>query len=521
MMVRSFLATLALLASLVTAQAATLLPNGKQTFVNANGAPLAGGSVTFYIPGTTTLKTTWKDSAQTIQNTNPVALDIAGTAIIYGSGCYRQIVKDSGGNTIWDQPTCDTASTALIWAGRSGGTANSQTLTASNFSSQDGQTIGFIASATNTGAEGLIVNGGSPINVLKDTSTGSFSLSGGEIFSGNVITVTYDATRGAFHLANNPVIGAQPKATLASSGTTDLGGAASHYIQIDGTSTITSFGSSASTSFPLYTLLFSNTATLASSANLRVPSNQDIVTANGDSALAAYQGSGVWIVLSYSRSNGGVVNPLTPVNFSATCPMTTPVSASGLKPNYMEIELWGGGGGGGGNGNDGSNGGTTTFDTITANGGAGGVHSVNAFGVDGGQGGGGGTGGVGAVWFRGNGEHGQGSPATEGAGGVGASVGIGGAGGRSSFPSSTAGSSSPANTSARTTGQYGGGGAGYTGVSTSIAASSGGGGGEYVRAIYHTPLADSYSCTIGAGGTGGTSAGNGGAGGILIHAFWN
>src|SRR4051812_21778981 len=121
---RTFCAILALLGSLVTANAATLLPNGKQTFIDQNGAPLAGGTVTFYIPGTTTLKTTWQDSAQTIANTNPITLGIDGTAIIYGSGCYRQIVKGSTGNTIWDQPTCDISSTSLIWGGHSSGTAN-------------------------------------------------------------------------------------------------------------------------------------------------------------------------------------------------------------------------------------------------------------------------------------------------------------------------------------------------------------------------------------------------------------
>lgn len=82
---------------------ATLLPTGKQQFLDANGNPLAGGSVYFYVPGTTTPKDTWQDSAQTILNTNPVILDARGQAVIYGTGSYRQIVKDSTGNLIWDQ----------------------------------------------------------------------------------------------------------------------------------------------------------------------------------------------------------------------------------------------------------------------------------------------------------------------------------------------------------------------------------------------------------------------------------
>jgi hypothetical protein len=86
---------------------AFLLPNAKQTFTDGNGVPLAGGSVNFYIPATTTFKQTWKDPLQTIPNTNPVILDGNGSAIIYGLGQYRQQVFDALGNLQWDQLTSD------------------------------------------------------------------------------------------------------------------------------------------------------------------------------------------------------------------------------------------------------------------------------------------------------------------------------------------------------------------------------------------------------------------------------
>lgn len=81
------------------------IPNGRATFSDVNGIPLVGGSVYFYYPGTTTLKTTWTNATQTIANTNPVILDQLGSAVIFGSGEYRQIVKDSTGATIWDNVT--------------------------------------------------------------------------------------------------------------------------------------------------------------------------------------------------------------------------------------------------------------------------------------------------------------------------------------------------------------------------------------------------------------------------------
>lgn len=87
------------------AQNAAILPPAKTTFVDQNGKPLTAGTVDFYIPGTSTRKTTWQDSAATIANTNPVVLDSAGRALILGNGAYRQVVKDRNDNIIWDQVT--------------------------------------------------------------------------------------------------------------------------------------------------------------------------------------------------------------------------------------------------------------------------------------------------------------------------------------------------------------------------------------------------------------------------------
>lgn len=78
--------------------------------INSN---LAGGSVAHYVPNTLTFKQTWKNSTQTTPNTNPLALDANGCAVIYGVGSYRQIVKDSNGNTVWDQLTTAPASSAV------------------------------------------------------------------------------------------------------------------------------------------------------------------------------------------------------------------------------------------------------------------------------------------------------------------------------------------------------------------------------------------------------------------------
>src|SRR5258708_404925 len=99
------------------AQTASILPPAKTSFFDSNGNPITAGTIDFYIPSTTTRKTTWQDAAETVPNTNPVVLDSAGRALILGSGSYRQVVKDKLGNLIWDQVTSSTGS------GTSGSTA--------------------------------------------------------------------------------------------------------------------------------------------------------------------------------------------------------------------------------------------------------------------------------------------------------------------------------------------------------------------------------------------------------------
>lgn len=82
---------------------AVQLPNGFTQFLDSNGSPIVNGTVAFYVPGTTTPKTTWQDPYQTIVNPQTITLDGAGRALIWGSGIYRQVVKDQNNNLIWDQ----------------------------------------------------------------------------------------------------------------------------------------------------------------------------------------------------------------------------------------------------------------------------------------------------------------------------------------------------------------------------------------------------------------------------------
>lgn len=82
------------------------LPWGpKPQFVDANGAPMSSGTLTFYAAGSTTPQNTYTDSAGTVANANPITLNSRGETpnevwLTEGQS-YKLLLKDAGGSTIW------------------------------------------------------------------------------------------------------------------------------------------------------------------------------------------------------------------------------------------------------------------------------------------------------------------------------------------------------------------------------------------------------------------------------------
>lgn len=147
----------------------SLLPPAEQQFCDANGAPLAGGSVSTFIPGTSTPSVTYQDSAGTIPNTNPVILDAAGRAIIWGSGSYRTVVKDVAGNLIYDQVTSPSTPTGLSSLSVSGnltvgGATSLATLAVSGAATMDTITISQTGPAALPVVVGVTRSGGTNAN---------------------------------------------------------------------------------------------------------------------------------------------------------------------------------------------------------------------------------------------------------------------------------------------------------------------------------------------------------------------
>ena len=298
-----------------SAWSATLLPNGEQQFIDANGKPYASGKVYFYsdFPTCSVLKNTYQNTAASVLNTNPVVLSAMGTATIFGTGNYCQVLKDASGNTIWTKFTADTnAAATLAWGGNGSGTANAQTATVAGFSSQTGQIFYYQPAVTNTGPATLNVNGGGAVAVVKPGVSGYQPLAGGELAANTVVGVVYTSA-GNFQLVSNNSILFGSENIVAAAATVNLTNVGSNIANVTGSGvSITSFGSPGglqANANSLFFLRFSGANTIVYNAtSLITPSGENIHVNANDMLIAVYAGSGNWRVEGVVRTEQPITN---------------------------------------------------------------------------------------------------------------------------------------------------------------------------------------------------------------------
>lgn len=292
---------------------ASLAPSLRFKSWLANGTPNAGGSLTTYQAGTTTQVATYVDNTGTTTNTNPITLNSRGECNLWLSPnvAYKFVEADQFANPIG---TTDQVinSQLITYYGVDSGSANAYILTAATpyTTYQNGELIYFVAANSNTGPSTLNVNGLGVIPIV--TITGA-PIGAGQIAAGIMAQVIY--FNGSFQLLSIGSFSGSTVGTLGqevplpSASTVDLGTAPAHLVQITGSTTITSFGSSANISAPIYFLRFSGSMTLTfSSASMMLPGNASIQTSPGDSAIAQYLGNGIWRVAFYQYSTGNSSN---------------------------------------------------------------------------------------------------------------------------------------------------------------------------------------------------------------------
>lgn len=205
---------------------AIFLGNPKfQGFATGTGAPLSGGFVYVYTPGTLTLSTSYPTladaNAGTNANTNPVELDSRGEATIVLPGARKIKLTDSSGTTIWTvdnvgnstDTLTDSYGNSVIILGATVNAVNQFTVT----NAATGGKPAIAATGSDTNVSMTIDGKGSGTIDLGTTSTGAINLKRNTAVTGTL------STSGAATLASAVVTaGATVGTTLGVTGATTL-----------------------------------------------------------------------------------------------------------------------------------------------------------------------------------------------------------------------------------------------------------------------------------------------------------
>lgn len=112
-------------------------------------------------------------------------------------------------------------------------------------------------------------------------------------WSGTALAVANGGTGGTTQAS----VFVQPAVAVARAATTDIGAAASFFLSLTGTTTITSLGTTAAGTLRL--VQFAGAGTLTNNANIILPTAANITTAANDFALFRSEGAGVWRCVWY------------------------------------------------------------------------------------------------------------------------------------------------------------------------------------------------------------------------------
>jgi hypothetical protein len=313
---------------------------------DSNGDPLAFGKVYTYAAGTSTPKDTYTTASLGTPNANPVILDAEGypdSGGIWLDGSYKIDLYDADDvqqdgfpvdNFQNDSGAAGPAGTFQM--ATAGGTVDAITATYSPVVTLSNLTcVGFVASGANTSTTPTFAPDGLTAHTI--TKKGGVALRAGDIPGAlAVCLVEYNSANTRWELLNpaSEIYGTEQ--TIASATTTDLGTKSTNNILISGTTTITGFGSSASTTQPIYFIRFSGALTLTHNAtSLILPGSANITTANGDTAIAEYLGTSNWKVLSYTSISaapaGTTANSLVKLDATAKLPAVDGSQLTGIK----------------------------------------------------------------------------------------------------------------------------------------------------------------------------------------------
>ena len=176
-----------------------VLPLARTVFTDSAGKPLIAGLVWTYAVGTQQPAVTWQDQACLLANTNPVVLDAAGSATIFGlpGVSYSLLVYDVQGTAVAGMSGVCTAPVVLpVLSASDVGGVNALAGTVPGATALAGllgqQLVMLACRRTNTGATTLNVNGLGAVAVVNPDGS---ALQAGQIAGGGLVVLVYDGTR--------------------------------------------------------------------------------------------------------------------------------------------------------------------------------------------------------------------------------------------------------------------------------------------------------------------------------------
>jgi hypothetical protein len=319
-----------------------LIPLLTSQFFANNGAFLVGGELWSYQAGTNIPAATYTDSTGVTPNTNPVIANSRGEMSVWvpPNVAYKFVLQDSSGNTIWTRDQVLNAQ-LITYYGVDTGAANAYILTAATpyTTYQNGELVFFVPAQTNTGPSTVNINGLGVIPIV--TITGA-AIGAGQLQAGIIAQLIY--FNGNFQLLSigsftGSTVGTfGQEVSLASAATTDLGIAPAHTVLLTGSTTITSFGTTASIAAPYYLLRFAGALTLTYNASSMIlPGGASITTSSGDSAIAQYLGTGLWRVAFYQYSQSAASNAKIKPSDTAIVSSATLTADPDLQTNTLGV----------------------------------------------------------------------------------------------------------------------------------------------------------------------------------------
>lgn len=162
-----------------------------------------------------------------------------------------------------------------------------------------------------------------------------------DFYAGGTGTVDVFMTVPASQMLRGTLLGAlnwATAATVASATTTDIGAAASNFVSITGTTTITGLGTIAAGA--MRWVKFGDVLTLThNGTSLILPGSANITTAAGDTAVFVSEGSGNWRCLGYQRANGGIITPAAASDFWAGTSVSKPTTPKSVADAAARVGL--------------------------------------------------------------------------------------------------------------------------------------------------------------------------------------